>query len=432
MTRNLFIAFFSLIFLFSIYPQKAMAFDNCIPQKGSGQYTEAVVKCVKEPLRVATINVMKKISDIFKPVALALSTIAIVFFAISILDAGGSVSPLAFKFVLRLGLVSFFGYNLGGFAEKIIGTPDHDGILDQLLKIVTASDYSPWQQIDAFIGELLGFAKDGNHKELKDGIIGLISGSFTVKVEGAMLTGVGLLTLWAVMGFMFEAVFLYLSSIMVIGFLIIISPIIIPFAIFNYGEQYLKQWINTLISAMLAPVIAFAIMWIFIGNGTTSNEGIFKSMVDDVFKVMDDNGVPSKDYMENNSYTNQSFLSLLQNVDAEQQKTFAAKQCLDDKGHKIAGCKPQANVPAVQPAVNPSGSGASSSILEKTEVDFGEKDIAVKKALFIALLQLFVFSYIMKVMMQGVQSVVSSLAGTFKYTGGGSSPLAEIITNKIG
>lgn len=425
---NIFMAFFAFMFLLSIFPKESMAFSlatsgGCVPEKGSGQYTEAVVKCVKEPIQTAAIAIMKKISDTFKPVVIVLSTLAIVLFGISIMDSGGSVGPPAFMFILRLGMVSFFSYNLGGFAEKIYA------ILDQLLTIVTTSNYSPWKQIDLFIGELLGFAKN---KELKDGIIGLINGSATVKLEGAMLSGMGLLTLFTVFGFMFEAVFVYLSSLMVIGFLIIISPLIIPFAVFNHGGQYLKQWFNLLVAALLAPVLVFAVLWIFVGDGTNSNTGIFKSFVDDIFKTMDDNGVSSKDYMEKHSYTNQSWLSLLQNVDSEEQKKLAEKKCLDDKGNKITGCKINKEVSSTNPIVKPDTESSSGEV-KITGVDFGANDRAIKKALFFAILNLWIFSYIMKSMMQQIQGVASSLAGTPRFEGSTSSPLADIgITQKIG
>jgi len=434
MMRNLFCIFCAFAFLFFLCPQEAKAFDGCVPKKNSGQYTESVVKCVQEPVKTATINMMNKLSDIFRPVVLVLSTLAIVFFGISIIDAGGSVGPPAFMFILRLGIVSFFSYNLGGFAEKILGTSGHEGILDQLLKMVTASNYSPWQQIDIFVGELLGFAKDGDHKELKDGVIGLLNGSATVKLEGAMLTGVGIYTLWTVLSFMFEAVFLYLTSIMVIGFLIVISPLIIPFAVFNYGGQYVKQWFNVLLSAIIAPMIAFAILWIFVGNGTTSNTGIFKSLVDDVFAAMPDNG---KDYLAKNLHTNQSIFTLLQTVDSEEQKSLAEKKCLDADGKPIADCNTEIIVPNSNPLVNPTATEQASDKVKVPAVDFGTQDAKIKKALFLAFLHLLIFSYIMKVMMQKIQGVASAIAGIaankqISSTGGGS-PLSSMgITSQIG
>ena len=314
--RVLFLLTILLLFLAPSAANAASFSFNCTPAKGSGQYTEAVVNCINQPVRTAAINMMQSLSTYFKPFTTVIFTLAIVFFGISILGLESGIAPPSFMFILKLGLVSLFSYNLGGFASAIFK------IFDQLLVLVSGAGYSPWQQIDKFVGQLLGFATDPNHSELKDSIIGVIYGSFDMKkVIGGMLTIVGAMTLWTVLTFMFEAVFLYIASLMVVAFLIVISPLVIPFAIFEYGKQYVDKWLKILTAAILSPMIAFALMLIFIGDGA-NNTGIFPKLVNDVLNILPPH------YMEKNFYSNVPLVSQSNRENQETHDALANQECV--------------------------------------------------------------------------------------------------------
>ena len=425
--RGLFFTILLLTLLF-LTPQAANAASfsfNCTPASGSGQYTEAVVKCIKQPVETAAISMMQDLSAYFKPFTTAIFTLAIVFFGISIMGLQSGIAPPSFIFILKLGLVSFFSYNLGGFASFIFG------IFDQLLTLVSGANYSPWQQIDKFVGKLIGFATDPKHNELKDGIIGVIYGSFDMKkVIGGMLTIVGAMTLWTVLTFMFEAVFLYIASLMIVAFLIVISPLVIPFAIFNYGKQYVDKFLKILTAAILAPMIAFAVMFIFIGDGAT-NIGIFPQLVDNVLNILPPN------YMDKNFYSDVPIVSQTNTENLETHDSLVNQECVDPatgKAKAAADCKPNAVFPPEQPNVNAT-TATSQSKKVTNEIDFGANDAQIKKQLLLALLNLFIFASIMKGMIKQVQSVAARIAGVIQYSGAeaSSSPLATLnITAPIG
>jgi hypothetical protein len=362
---------------------------------------------------------MKNLSGYFKPVVVILDTIAIAFFALSIMGVASSIAQPSFAFALRIGIVSFFAFNLGGFYEHVFK------IFDQLLAIVTGGTspaYSPWQQIDLFISKLLGFSQDTNYSDIKDGILGLLGGSWSFKIIGGMLTILGLYTLWTVLGFMFEAVFLYITSYLVIGFLLVLSPLVIPFAIFNYGAKYARQWLNLLIASMLAPMIAFAILYIFVGNGTTE-KGLFMDSINTIFQDL------PKDYLKDNLYHNQAPCSWGATVDKPKMEELAAAKCVAGSVNCDA-----TETPIVQPNVLPASATQDHCGVKYPQLDFGKDDTKIKTSLFFSMLNLAIFAFLMRSMMQQVQTVASSIAGVQSYRGVAAieSPLAGAITQKIG
>lgn len=73
----------------------------------------------------------------------------------------------------------------------------------------------------------------------------------------AVAGGTALLDLLA---FMLDIVYCYLSAVLVIAFAIIVSPIIVPLAAFKITEKYVIRWLNTIIGAMLVPVLLFGFL----------------------------------------------------------------------------------------------------------------------------------------------------------------------------
>jgi hypothetical protein len=287
-TIILFSLFSALAFL---YPHGALAFENTITCEsgtpGDGRYTQLVIDCIKIPVKNAVlgtsnssiIGLLPLMSIFMITVTSSLMVLAVMFFGIRLLAGEPNVKHDAFTTILRLGFVLAFSSQLGGLGESVFN------IFDQLLSLVTPAGFSPWVQIDDFIGKLLGFAPG---TEIQDGILGMLNGSFFAKNFGLMLSLVGIFTIISLLLFIFQATYLYLSSIIVIGFLLTISPIIIPFALFNYTKRIPEKWLSMLISSMLTPMIMFALLTMFLGipGRPAPEDGVFKEYIDQIFQTL--------------------------------------------------------------------------------------------------------------------------------------------------
>lgn len=282
-------SFFSLLVF--LYPGAAQAFNTTITCEsgtpGDGRYTQLIVDCIRIPVKNAVlgtsnssiIGLLPLMSAYMTTITAILMALAVIFFGIKLLAGEPNVGSTAFSTILRLGFVLAFSMELADLGETVFN------IFDQLLNLVTPAGFSPWVQIDAFLGKLLGFAPG---TQIQDGILGMLNGSFFAKNFGLMLSLVGIFTVISLLLFIFHVTYLYLSSIIAIGFLLLISPIIIPFALFNYTKRLSEKWLNMLISSMLTPMIMFALLTMFLGipGKPAPDDGVFQEYIDQIFLAL--------------------------------------------------------------------------------------------------------------------------------------------------
>ncbi len=282
--------------------------------KNSYRYTEQIVLCFNHPIRTAVLDptngLLKKVSTIMGDAILAVIVIAIAAFGVRMLGAEQQLSPRGIALLLRIGVMLFLVNALGGFAGSLFD------IFDELVGIVTPAGFNPWQRIDMFLGELLGFSTIDPDtgatqlRDIKDGIIGLLEGSLFAKNFGAMLTIVGGFAVFSLLLFIFQIVYLYISSLLAVGFLIIITPIIFPFIVFERSRNFLDRWLNLYISSALTPMLMFALLYVFIipnASDTITPQGIFKDAIDDIINQLKDPSSTSGeiDYMKRCLHNNQ-------------------------------------------------------------------------------------------------------------------------------
>ena len=79
---------------------------------------------------------------------------------------------------------------------------------------------------------------------------------------GVMCFFIGVAALLSLIFFVLRAVFVFLVSYMQIGFLIIISPLIIPLLLFGPTTPAFETWFRNLLAAIAMPGLVFAYLCI--------------------------------------------------------------------------------------------------------------------------------------------------------------------------
>ncbi len=269
---------------------------RCI-KPDSTKYTEQIVECFNLPIRNSVLNptdgLLLKLSEFMSTILQSVIVIAIALFGVRMIAGEQNLAPQAISLILKIGIMLFLVDNVGGYAGSFFG------IFDQALTLVTPG-ITPWQMIDSFLGEILGFATfDSPDRTIKDGIIGLLQGSLFAKNFGAMLSIVGGFAIFSLLLFIFQTVYLYLSSILAIAFLILLIPIIGPFIIFGYTGRFLDKWLDLFIYSIITPMLMFAFMAFFLSPDPTSgSKGLFKDSADKIMLIIDPAYTGRTDYLK--------------------------------------------------------------------------------------------------------------------------------------
>lgn len=387
--------------------------DACMPGSEVKGYSHRVTMCVRESVIAAVNKVMTILSAFMVPVFSGLATLAIAIFGIRVMGGEQQISKQSIGFIIRFAIILWFLAELQWFSQSIFS------ITDQLIHLVTGAQWTPWQQIDAFLGKLLGFGQDqhGGKIMLFNGVIGLLGGSLFSSTFGLMLFMMGISAIISIVLFIFQVVYLYLTSIVVIGFLIIISPLIIPFAIFYYSEKYFRQWLQLLMATMLTPMMMFAFLFIFLN--------IFDLLIADIFEIVPSDSLPA--YLR----TDQPLLSWLMPADADVSKYMQSIQVRPE------GASPNAIFsPPIQTNMDVMARNSiSSNIGNPPLVYFGANDTGVKQNLIYTFVTLWIFSTLMKSMLTAIPGIASSIAGSrgagISFSAGPLQQGAERIQNQL-
>ncbi|MDX1974946.1 MAG: hypothetical protein SFT92_04655 [Rickettsiales bacterium] len=240
-----------------------------------------ITACATSSVRFASAYVLKAISDYMVPTVGALFTIAIIFFAISIIQGERYVATKSIGFMIRLAIVGTFSYNMGG--GNVVQVNGGWGnaffvIFDQLLALVSGG-VDPFVQIDIIIGRLLGFAPGIS---LASGMAGVLGGALVSSTVGMFMFGAGLMAILNLLFFILRVIYIYLQAYITIGFLLCLTPLFVPLAIFKSDrinlETYIEAILHKIIAAILIPTFMFAFLSIFLAVFNTQIDGLFAAL----------------------------------------------------------------------------------------------------------------------------------------------------------
>ena len=373
--------------------------DSCAARYGivgDNLYTTKVVACAEGAIRGAVMQILTLFSNYFGPIMYVLLILVMIFYGVRVATGERDVLRQTMTLALKLAFVAIFVNQLPLWVNYVYG------ILAQFLALV--SHGSPWVQIDTFMGNLFGFAPG---VILTSGLVGVVGASAFSSSVGMLLFFTGIMAILNIISFVLGLVYTYLLAMLVIGFLLVLSPLMIPLALFFYTERYMKKWIDIIVSAILTPVLLFAFVWLFIG--------IFDTLIDNIFGVMG-----GRDF--------QQYLRLSQPIGPSWQQqsdpnTTALMQNVPTTSD--LPCVSRVITPPVQKFLSPLSSNAfEAGGIKLPAMDFGANHVNIIQRLSFAFMTLWIFSSIMKSLLEKIPGVASSIASvSSQISYGGQSAL---------
>lgn len=230
-----------------------------------GKLLAVVVPCIRDVVQEATTKMTDEFDEYLKAPAFAFMTLVITLFGVKMLMNEGDLKKQGVLLLFKIGGVMLFMDNFGGFIPAAFGTiKDASDIVTTSLASVSSSyqcnvgayqGEKPWNYMDCILGELFGFAPGMIVGSSIFGIMGtaLWSGQF-----GATLFAGGIAALVFVLKMIIHATYVYLMALVIVGFLIVMSPLLIPLVMMGSTQQYFEHWWKALVSVMLQPVIVLA------------------------------------------------------------------------------------------------------------------------------------------------------------------------------
>jgi type IV secretory pathway VirB6-like protein len=233
---------------------------------------------------------------------------------------------------------------------------------------------------------------------------------------GIMMFITGAMAVLNIFFFAIRVIFCYLTSYLIICFLIILSPLIIPLALFYWTERYFTKWLHIMISAMLTPMILFAFLSMLLK--------IFGQLIGELFcplgfKLTDlmlvnpdpdickpELGVVVVDAAHPVDFRaffrmNQPLVSWLMPHDAGADTELQTVTNTTDVG-----------TPAVQSNINPMARRAmDAGSAGVPGVDFGPGTIQTVQSLVLSFIKLWIFGTIMTTMVKKIPAIASDMAG---------------------
>ncbi len=242
---------------------------TCCP--ANGFFTGRVIYCVSIAINQTAQRFLSEISDIMVPIILALMIVSLMVFGIKIMVGDSEVKEKGVLLIFKIALVFAFSYNLSGFAPQIfrmsesaVGmvttTLDNAGSYSCPLDEIAASYVSMtnsivWQRMDCIIDRLFG---TGVNTALHDSFFAFMP---ALLMGGAVSPAIVMIAVAAMVGlftYVFKAIYSYLLAYLYLGFLIAISPIVIPFIFIPKFSEAVWAWTRMVMTAIAQPMMIFA------------------------------------------------------------------------------------------------------------------------------------------------------------------------------
>lgn len=358
------------------------ACEASIPQ---WMVTTRIAVCVKMVVIDASVTMLSALSAILDPTIAVFMVFAICMVGLRVMLYEGKYNgptglmEMGLGFTVRLALVWMFSHNMGGLAAFPFA------LTDEAIQMVSGN-VLPWVQIDFSIGKLFGFAPD---QELFQGVLGLIGASLFSASAGLFMFVIGAITIFLLLQLMLRAIYSYLLSVVMMGFMVIISPLIIPLAIFNITERFFRKWLDKLISAMLLPILLFAFLSMFMG--------LIDSVVSGVFAILGEGGNDFRALWKNNT----PLFSWALVTDPDLFRQYEQQ----------SGAQP--GTPIMPSNVNPMvGRAMQANFLYFQGLDFGPTNIIKFQATVMTFLGLGIVAYMMMEAISIVPQITANIAGS--------------------
>ncbi len=267
--------------LFSFVPSSASAQLVC-QLEGVG-LTSQVVECVEGVLKGATISLLEGMSDlpVLNDWLTGLLVLYTLFFGFRVVTGETELTKKVWEWLIKFGLVILFSNNLGGFAPGILAAMDalQGIVIDNLsstieefsckdsvefeasgLNALTTGSSMVWAHVDCLLLRVFGFGGDG--LTFGSAIMGIVSAALFSGTMGVMVFTMGIMALMAILSLAYRAVLGYLLSYALVSIMIIISPLIVPLMLFTTTTAVFDAWRRAIMGAVFLPAFITAYMLI--------------------------------------------------------------------------------------------------------------------------------------------------------------------------
>lgn len=357
------------------FAQGGIDINTCAPGFQPWQITGIVVFCVESAIINAEVTFITMLTQALQGTIAALFVLAGVFFGMRVLMGEPQILKFAAGFMLRFALVVGIVFNLSSFALVPFQ------MVEQALSVVCGG-WSPWGQIDFTIATLFGFAPG---IALFQGLLGILGAALFSSATGMYLFLFAFLAILSMLGFMFRAVYTFLLAVVMMGFLMAVSPLVVPLAIMGITERYFTRWLQLMMSAILQQFMVFAFLWYFLSMVSSFVGMILGLLGGNDFSAFWRTSVPFF------SWAMVSDPNLFQNMEAQ---GFT-------KGS-----------PLVQAVMNPLlGRSMDIGILTHPGVDFGPNQFDLVQQLITTFAPMALTCYLLRAMLEAIPHLSDQIAG---------------------
>ena len=358
--------------------------QNC-SSAGRGGLVSTVVYCVQETLVIAMDRYLVAFTNILAPTVWAVFIFSMILIGFKIFGGQRELDKEVALYIIKFGLVVWFVNNLGGFAHAPFA------IVHDITRMVSTGltgdpNMTPWGAMDKFFCKFFGTECTREGSEVYRGVMGLAGAALFSGYMGILIFIMSMLAMITSVYFIFRAIYTYLAAITLIAFIIILSPLFVPLAMFARTTRYLYKWLDYLIAAMLHPVLLFAFLSMFLS--------VLQYMLSWFIGLMGGNDFSS--YWRNN--TNLS--SWVLNSDP---------RAVEQLG-RVLGEEPSRT--AVQSFASPAMLNAvNTNPMSMFSLDFGADQVLGMQILVFGFLSLFITSYLLLSMVNYLPRISEAIAG---------------------
>jgi len=396
-----------------VYALEPFDIDTCAPGHDDWDYTVKIVDCVETSVKDTVIGMMTTLSTYMMPVVGGMLTLAVAIFGMRMMGGEQGMRQKMLGFALRVAFIMVFASNLGGYASSVFV------IEDELVTIVSGGT-TPWAIIDEFLGRLIGTGPPPI--DISKGILGIVGASLLSTTAAGIMAFIALAALINILLFIFRAVFMYLTAIVMIGFLLAISPLVIPMALFvQHTERYFTKWLDILLSAMLTPVLMFAFLTIFLQG--------FTSMVDDVIEVLQCGTIDPDAALCSTAPEDLNFIAFREsNTPPDSSWLVPTDPSLATKWKNATG-NPNVGTPAVQSNITPTLRRAQqvTPLTKSGTLNFGPEDAQIWQEFIATFLALWIFASFMKSLIERIPDLATNIAEASSHISMGPSQAEQTV-----
>lgn len=270
----------------------------------SGSFTGLVVECIRLSVDTVTTQFLAAFSEIMVPIIAAMLSLSMLLYGVQILMGEPEIFKVGLKMLIRNGAVMWFAVNLGGFAPLVMESVTYllgivtdsinnvgivfscpisaSSVIAGLISSATGTSLI-WNRLDCIIEKLFGV---GAGTAITASMFGMIYSLIFAGTFGVAAFALGMSTLLSLMFFVFRVVYGFILSYLYVGFLIAISPLMVPMLIFpNITGSMFDKWWKSLLSAVMMPAMLMAYLAIAVtiidAALFTSNVALGKVITDD-------------------------------------------------------------------------------------------------------------------------------------------------------